>query len=163
VRPGILKHFCAFKRKPRGTVCRTNKIRNKIKNMNLKNKLTRSRFLSKHDVDPPITVTIDEVRKEKIAVPGERPESKYCVYFKEDNVKPLILNKSNGDKIAALAFDSYETEDWSGLTVQLYLDPSVDFGGQLIGGIRVRSPQKKAAIKYVPAPLPEAEEEEIKF
>jgi hypothetical protein len=104
--------------------------------MNIKSELTKSRFLSKADVEPPITATIDEVAREKIAVPGERPETKFCVYFKEANLKPLILNKTNGDKIAAMA-GSYETDDWSGVKVELYLEPNVDFGGQLTGGIGI--------------------------
>jgi hypothetical protein len=131
--------------------------------MNIKSELTKSRFLSKVDVEPPITATIGEVVREKIVVPGERPETKYCVYFKEANVKPLILNKTNGDKIAAIA-GSYETDDWLGVKVELYLEPNVDFAGQLTGGMRVRAPKTTAAIKArVPAlPQEDEAEEEVK-
>ena len=73
--------------------------------------------------------------------------------------KPMVLNTTNLN-LCAKACGSDDTDDWFGHQVILYEDPSVSFGGKIVGGIRVKSsqkttgptiPQKKNPVKDKPA------------
>ena len=64
-------------------------------------------------------------------------------YF-EENIKPLCLNAGNAKTLKQLSGGSAFVEDWGGITVQLYIDPSVSFGGEITGGVRISpNPVKK--------------------
>lgn len=109
--------------------------------------LSESKYLKKTDVEPPIRVTISGLTHENLAKEGEPAENKYILQFSED-VKPLVLNITNGQLIAAVT-GSEETDNWIGKQITLYNDPSISFGGKLTGGIRVQyqpaAPQGQAA------------------
>ncbi len=62
--------------------------------------------------------------------------------------KPMILNKSNG-KTLVRAFGN--SENWPGKLIELYVDPDVEYGGKVTGGIRIRIPSENGAAKYKPA------------
>lgn len=72
--------------------------------------------------------------------------------------KPLVMNSTNGQIIAAL-LGSEESDDWIGQSVQLYTDPSITYNGKLVGGIRVREagtqppPQVRRAVQKPQQPL----------
>src|SRR5207249_3463719 len=100
------------------------------KNMHI-DQLKKSRFLKKEDCDPPITVTIDHLEQENMAERGEKPELKWCVFFREDIV-PMVLITTNARLIAHL-LGSKNTDDWTGKQIELYHDPNVTFGGELVG------------------------------
>ncbi len=53
------------------------------------------------------------------------------------------MNSTNGQLIAQ-ALKSEESSDWTGGKVVLYDDPSVSYGGKLVGGIRVRAVPKSS-------------------
>jgi hypothetical protein len=109
--------------------------------------LRNSRFLRKEDVDPPVTATIDHVEKVNVAPMGEKPELKWCLFFrKEQGIKPLVLNRTNGELLAR-ALGSRDSADWIGKDIELYADPTVPFGGKLVGGIRVR--QARPAVQPI--------------
>ena len=101
--------------------------------------LKSSRFLTKNDVEPPITVTIKCYEKMNVALETEAPEQKWTLYFKEVD-KPLVLNVTNGELIG-LVTGSRNLDDWIGKQITLYNDKTVSFGGKLIGGVRVRVEQ----------------------
>lgn len=109
--------------------------------------MKESKFLTKHDVEPPIRVTITGLSHEDMAQEGKPPELKYALHFQE--VKPMVLNATN-IQLVAMATGSEETEDWKGKQIVLYNDPSISFGGQLTGGIRVQI-QPQAAQQQQPA------------
>ena len=100
--------------------------------------LKNSRFLRKEDSDPPIYPTIDHVEKQNVAGMGERPENKWCLFFVEEHIKPMVLNSRNGQLIARF-LGSKDTETWTGKRIKLINDPSVTFGSEVVGGIRARS------------------------
>ena len=102
-----------------------------------------SRFLTKHDCDPPITVTIERILKENVA-PDGMPETLKGVAYFSDHEKPWVVNWTNLQKIARLV-GTTRTEDWRGIKVTLVHDPDVAFGSEIKGGIRVQS-----ATRYVP-------------
>jgi hypothetical protein len=114
--------------------------------------LKNSNFLKKEDCDRPVLVTISNVTQENVAKEGAPQELKWCLHLEEFD-KPMVLNSTNGQLIARIT-GSEETDDWTGSRIVLYHDPSVSFGGKIIGGIRVRAPKKGA----IPTPVPAAEE-----
>ncbi len=55
-----------------------------------------------------------------------------------DQKKGLVLNKGNAKKLTTAY--GQETDQWAGKKVTIYYDPNVEFGGELVGGLRVRMP-----------------------
>lgn len=100
--------------------------------------LSTSKWLKKEDIEKPTLVTIESVTRENIAPEDKEEEYKGVLRFKEDIIKPLILNQTNLETLAAMFGD--ETDDWAGQIV-LYVDPSVMYAGKRIGGLRVRAPK----------------------
>lgn len=123
--------------------------------------LKRSNFLKRSDVGKGMLLTMREVKQENIAKEGAPEELKWCLHFDEVD-KPMVLNSTNGQIIASI-IGSDETDSWIGHKVVAYDDPTVSFGGKLVGGIRVRAPrnqpQSKPAPVKKPAPAPVAPEE----
>ena len=101
-----------------------------------------SQFLGKQHFDPDagdLIVTIERVGANTVAdARRNSKENKRILYFMEPEVRPLILNSTNGNKIEKLLGTPY-TEEWAGKKIALWVDPSVpnNFGGEP-GGIRVR-------------------------
>ena len=100
--------------------------------------LRESRFLKKEDCGPGILVTIRECSQQNVAKEGVEPEMKWCLHFDEVD-KPMVLNSTNA-QVIAIVCQSEETEAWVGKKIVLYSDPSISFGGKLVGGIRARAP-----------------------
>lgn len=113
--------------------------------------LKSSKFLTKHDVEPEVVVTIDSYEELDVSMESQAPEMKWCLYFKQFE-KPLVLNSTNGQLIEAI-LGSDDFDDWIGQQVVLYNDPTVSFGGKLTGGIRVKAKRQtmKEAIRDVEA------------
>lgn len=113
-----------------------------------------SKFLKKEDCDPPILLTIDGVSQQNVAMRGDPEELKWSLSFIEVE-KPMVLNSVNGQLIAA-ACGSENTDDWLGKKIVLYNDPTISFGGKVIGGIRCRAPRIKAGPAPAAQPLTRA-------
>ena len=103
--------------------------------------LKESKFLTRADVGKGILVTIKEIFQENVAKTGAPEEMKWCIAFNEQD-KPMVLNSTNGQIIAQIT-KSEETDNWIGHKVVLFDDPTVSFGGKLVGGIRVREPRNQ--------------------
>ena len=124
--------------------------------------LKNSNFIKKEDCDPPALVTIDRVSEENVAKEGAPQEMKWCLHFREVD-KPMVLNSTNGQIIAQIV-GSPETDNWAGHRIVLYHDPSVSFGGKLVGGIRVRAPRGPAnPAKAVTQPALPVESDDTPF
>ncbi len=106
------------------------------------NELKQSRFLTQHEVDPMILVTITEVRQMNVAMEGAEPEMRWTLAFAEIE-KSMTLNITNGQVIAEIAGTDI-LEEWPGTKIVLYRDKNISFGGKLVGGIRCRAPKTKA-------------------
>jgi hypothetical protein len=77
-----------------------------------------------------LILTIREVKQEIGArVAGRKGDHK--------GVKPWVLNAGNSKIVKKLAGGSSFVEDWGNLTVQLYIDHTASFGGEITGGVRV--------------------------
>jgi hypothetical protein len=105
--------------------------------------LKQSKFLTRGEVAKPVLVTIQEVFQDNVAKEGAPEELKWCIAFPELE-KPMVLNSTNGQIIAQIT-KSEDTDHWAGHKVVLYDDPTVSFGGKLVGGIRVRAPRNQPA------------------
>ena len=116
--------------------------------------LKRSRFLKKEDCDPTLTVTIDRVEQESMVGRDGKAELKWCVFFRA-GIRPMVLYSTNAQLIAHL-LGSKNSDDWTGKQIELYHDPNVSFGGEVLGGIRVRKARAKLAM-----PVKVAVEEEL--
>jgi len=58
-------------------------------------------------------------------------------YFKE-SIKPLVLNATNSKMMANITGSKF-VEDWSGITIELYIDHSVKMKGEVVGGVRIKA------------------------
>jgi hypothetical protein len=74
---------------------------------------------------------------------GKPAEQKWALTFASEPVRKFSLNKTN----LALMAKGYgsKTGRWVGKSIELFLDESVNFGGQLIGGMRIRIPKRRPA------------------
>lgn len=98
-------------------------------------KLTNPNYLGAWDFQPGEirTLTIKEVKKEPVK--SERgTEQCEIVYFTED-VKPLILNKTNGKMISQVWGSPY-IEDWKGKQIKLTVKKVSAFG-EIVDAVRV--------------------------
>jgi hypothetical protein len=126
--------------------------------------LKQSKFLTRADVGKGLLVTIREIFQENVAKEGAPEELRWCLSFDEAE-KPMVLNSTNGQIIAAIT-KSEDTDRWPGHKIVLYDDPNVSFGGKLVGGIRCRAPRNQPAqaapapVKAAPAPAPVVESAE---
>ena len=102
--------------------------------MNL-NEMFPSNYLSKDDFPAPRVLGIANVIREQLRT-ARGKEMKTVLHF-EGN-KPMILNKTNGLAIAKLYGRS--SDAWIGQPIEVYSEPNVTMAGQLVGGIRVRTP-----------------------
>lgn len=100
-----------------------------------------SQYLGKQHIDPDtdLIATIEKVEAETVTdARRNSKEEKRILYFQEPEIRPLILNSTNGGRIEKLLGTPY-TEEWEGHRIALFLDKTVpnNFGGEP-GGIRVR-------------------------
>ena len=128
------------------------------------NTMKESKFLRKEDAGEGILLTIKEIVKQNVALPGEPKEEKWVMHFEE--AKPLVLNSTN-TKRAAKICGSDETDDWIGKQIVAFNDEDVEFAGEIVGGIRLRAPRGQAARAAQAAPAKaekfEADDDAIPF
>ena len=115
------------------------------------NKYRDTKYLKQEDVDTPIIVTIDHCEEQNVAIQGQAAKIKCVIFFKE-KIKPLVANWTNLSRIKNIV-GSGDTDKWGGKKIVIEVDEEVEFGGNTVGGIRVREPKKKAK--------PEPEEVEV--
>lgn len=126
------------------------------------NDLKTSKFLTKHDVEPPILVTIKSYEAMNVAMESQAEEIKWCLLFNEVD-KPLVLNMTNGQLISAIT-GSGDFNHWIGKEIVLFNDKTVMFAGQLTGGIRVRASKGgQSNPEHTEAPEPDPEITEQPF
>lgn len=110
-----------------------------------------SRFIAQADVAEPIVATIANVAKEEVRDDGGMVE-KTVMTFTELKVKPLIMNNVNWYTCEnAYGEDS---DDWRGRQIEIYGDPTVMFGRERVGGVRLRIPAKPVVPAAPKTPTP---------
>ena len=120
------------------------------------NKMKDSNYLSKGDVEPPITLTISKCEKKDVSLESEPEEMKWVISFEQD-YKPMILNWTNINLIAASTGEE-DSDNWSGKDIALYNDKAIMFMGKVTGGIRVNVGQPASpAPTQMPTPSQQAD------
>lgn len=97
------------------------------------NQMMTSKYLGKQDLPNPVVAHIRGVAMEPAGRNNEDP--KWLMYFSEIR-KPLKLNNTILHYLAQMLGPN--SDSWVGVKCQLYVDYAVTFGGQPVGGVRVR-------------------------
>ena len=84
-----------------------------------------------------LVFTINQVKQEYGATVAGKKIDANIAYFKE-GIKPLVLNATNSKQMAKFAQSKF-VEEWSGITIELYIDASVKMKGEVVGGVRIKS------------------------
>lgn len=101
--------------------------------------ITTGRFLKKDDCSEEGELhTITEVLEEDVAAEDKPEEIKWVMHF--EDAKPLILNATNINRCTQ-AFGTNQSEAWAGKKIVVYADPDIEFGGKIVGGVRLRAPK----------------------
>jgi hypothetical protein len=116
---------------------------------------SKSKYLSKDDVgEDGMILTIKGVRMETIET-DEGSEDKVILHFSE-NVKPMVLNRTNAQLIAAVT-GAKNAGEAKGKKIVVYNDIAVSFGGKVTGGLRIKkvsgAPKQVAADAELNDPL----------
>lgn len=101
-------------------------------------KMTNPNYLGDYSLPPDgsdLICVIDYVAQEKVTGVGGKSEVEVVAHLK--NQKPLILNKTNMKTIQSIYKTPY-IEEWSGRAIQIYFDPTIKFGRDTVGGLRIR-------------------------
>lgn len=98
-----------------------------------------SKFLTKEDCgEAGRNLTIFRFAQQQVGKDGEQ-EMKYTIEWQERDVKPMVLNKENATRLKMIA-KSDDTDQMTGIVVNVYSDPFVQYGGKAVGGLRIRPP-----------------------
>ena len=101
--------------------------------------LTNPNYLGAYSIPPgqtDIDVVIDYVRREEVIGTNGKKEYEVVAHLKNGQ-KPFILNKTNMKQIQKL-YNAPYIEDWAGRAITVYFDPTVKFGRETVGGLRIR-------------------------
>lgn len=80
--------------------------------------------------------TIREVKQEIGATVAGKKGNFNIAYFVEE-IKPLVLNATNSKVIKNITGSSF-VEDWKGVIIELFIDPTVKMKGDVVGGVRIK-------------------------
>jgi hypothetical protein len=98
----------------------------------------QSDYLAKEDVgEAGQNLTIAGFASENLAKDGKPPEVKTILKFVEE-VKPMVLNNTNKNRLKASYPGLVTIGEFKGKQINVFHDPMVDFGGEIVGGIRLR-------------------------
>ena len=95
-----------------------------------------SRYLSVADVgNKKIRTRISKVRKEEMRTENGKMRTKFVLYL-ESLDKPMVVNSTNKDELVTAL--GKNPRGWVGASIGIFVDPSVMYGGQKKGGLRLR-------------------------
>ena len=107
-------------------------------------------YLRQEDVPEPRLVTIAKVDQAVFEDSGKERE-KLVVDFEELG-RRLVVNSINNRRLQR-ACGHHETDNWTGKQVVIFVDPDVEMGGRVVGGLRVRKPSQKETEANEAAPF----------
>ena len=134
-------------------------IFNKETDMNLDDLVpTTSKYLAKEDVGTGMNLTIAGFKRQTVGQ-GADADERAVMYFKED-VKPMVLNKTNKNRLKHY-LGGNTTEQVIGAVINVYNDPDIEFGGEIVGGLRIRA--KVEEQKIAPPRMDDFDDDSIPF
>lgn len=92
-----------------------------------------------------ITATISTVKREIVTSPDGKKEECPVVHFAERDIKPLILNATNGKMITHVLETPY-IDNWVGKKIVMGVDKVRAFGA-LVDAVRVRDKKVQTAVE----------------
>ena len=97
---------------------------------------SESKFLKRSDVGEDGAILTIRGFKIETVKGDEGDEEKIVMHFAED-VKPMILNKTNANLLRVVTGCATAGEA-KGKQVVVYDDPTISFGGRITGGLRIK-------------------------
>ena len=89
--------------------------------------------------------TVIKCVEEEINSADGGSETKWILYLSD--LKPLIMNATNTRRAIAAFSGDAETLNWVGKKLIVFDDESVEYGGKVVGGVRLRAVPAKAKAK----------------
>ena len=97
----------------------------------------KSDWLTQHDCEPPITLTIARIGRESVEDKTRRTrEPKLAVHWVEDGAKPWLPSTTDRRTLREMV-PADDPRGFYGIRLTLRRDPEVSFGGVTTGGIRI--------------------------
>lgn len=116
-----------------------------------------SKYMKQEDLgDDRATFTIVSMKKENVARDDEPPKYKVVMKLKEFP-RPFVANPTNLRRIAG-ALGTEDGDLWVGRQIILFVDPDVDMGGKVTGGIRVDTAGTKQLARHRQPPSQQHDE-----
>lgn len=112
--------------------------------------MIESKYLKKDDFPRPALLTLARFERENVGQEG-KPEFKWVAYFVEQK-KGMVLNALNL-QLMKLATGVTGSEAAIGKKIVVFVDPTVQMGGRIVGGLRIRAPRSQPA-----GPVPPVDE-----
>lgn len=106
------------------------------------NDMMPSKYLKTGDLEKDTLVTVKGLTKVNVARDDAEAEYKWAIHFEEFE-KPMVLNKTNLIRLGKALGD--DTEFWKGKTVVLYVDDNIQYGAEVVSGLRIRAVKHPAA------------------
>lgn len=107
---------------------------------------SESKYLKKEDVGDGRILTIAAFHKVELERSEGGSEVKTIVEWAEPDAKPMVLNQTNKEMLK-IAADGLTVGEVKGKRVRVFNDPSVTFGGKVVGGLRIDHKAPPAASK----------------
>ena len=99
---------------------------------------TNSRYLTKDDAgESGMIVTIKYFDREVLMGDDDDVE-KTIMFFEEESVKPMVLNKTNANLLPIIT-GCKTVAEVIGKKIIVYCDPTISFGSRITGGLRIKS------------------------
>jgi len=110
---------------------------------------SQSNYLQKSDVgETGADLTIKAL--DRVQVDEKDPNSvKTVIHWVQRSYKPLVLNKTNKNRLTVI-LKATTVGDLIGKTVNVFNDEMVEFGGEITGGIRIRTAADPALTETAP-------------
>lgn len=100
---------------------------------------SKSNYMSKEDAgEDGLDLTIKGFAQETVGDGPDADERTVC-YFEQD-VKPMVINKTNMHRIGHIT-GAKTAGEARGKKINVFNDPFVEFGGKMTGGLRIRPVQ----------------------
>lgn len=106
-------------------------------------KAFKSDYLSSSDIDDKdLILTITKVVYQECLTQSGK---KFCnvAYFKEQGVKPMILNVGNSKIVKKFSGNKVHLEEWKNIPIRVYVKSDVKFAGDTVEGLRIAETQPK--------------------
>jgi hypothetical protein len=107
--------------------------------------ITTGKYLKREELTEEGTKhTVVSIDQQSVSNPDGTSDDKWVLLL--SGLKPLIMNATN-IRVGVAAFGTSETDEWIGRPIVAYDDPTVEFGGKIVGGVRLRAVPKKVTKK----------------